>query len=93
MEPIAAKFLAKMGPKLFGDLNQKSEFISFSGIEFSNSHKKNRGKIWFADYIANPLDYHVIILCETDLLFNKLYLQICTITFYRAFTKSTLILC
>ena len=43
--------------------------------------------------------FHVIILCETDLLFNKLYLQIhyrtnryIVLLPNRAFTKSTLIL-
>ena len=44
-EPNSAKFLAKMGPKSFGGLNQNSESISFLGIQSSNSYKKNNGKI------------------------------------------------
>ena len=42
---IFAKFLAKMGSKFFGGLNQKSGSISVLGIKFSNSCKKNYGKI------------------------------------------------
>ena len=44
-EPISAKFLPEMGSKFFGGLNQKSESISFSGIQSSNSCKRNHGKI------------------------------------------------
>ena len=44
-DPISAKFLEKMGPKIFGGLNQKYESISFSEIYSSNSCKYNHGKM------------------------------------------------
>ena len=40
-----SKNLGEMGTKCFGGLNQKSGSSSISGIQSSNSCKKNHGKI------------------------------------------------
>ena len=43
--PHFCQNLAEMGSNFFGSLNQKSGSISISGIQSSNSCKKNHGKI------------------------------------------------
>ena len=45
MTELCPLIFGRNGLKCFGGLNQKSESISFSGIESSNSCKKNHGKI------------------------------------------------
>ena len=42
---MGPNFCPRWAQNFFGGLNQKSESIIFSGIEFSNSCKKNHGKI------------------------------------------------